>query len=29
MLVELCPGVPEENIFAFIDVAKEFAKDFA
>ncbi len=25
MLVELCPGVPEDNIFAFIEVAREFA----
>ena len=24
MLVELCPGVPEENIDAFIEVAKEY-----
>ncbi len=24
MLVELCPGTSEENIFAFIEVAKEF-----
>ena len=24
MLVELCPGIAEENIFAFIEVAKEY-----